>query len=106
MIDRQRLLERGTFTFRIAENAMRRRQVDPVRPLARLSLACLAEMHRGRSRVGARQSVGAQPVARGRLFIVDRDGRFEMGSRLVAKSRLAGALALGQMLLDAAGGQA
>lgn len=48
LIYRQRLLERGAFAVGIAGNAVSGGEIDPVRPLAWLTLARHFEMHDGR----------------------------------------------------------
>ena len=72
-----------------------------MRPFAGLAFARDFEMHGGRSRIRPRQSVGAEPIARVGLLVVDREHRFEMASRLVATTGSARALPFGQMLPDA-----
>src|SRR6185369_17824208 len=100
--DGERLLERRPFGLGLAEATPRGREIDPVRPFARLAPAGGFEMKRGRWRVPPREGIRPEPVAGHRLLVVDRQNRFEMTPRLVAKSRSARALPFGQVLLNAA----
>ena len=57
-----------------------------------------------RSRIGARKSVGAKPVARRGLLAVNGKRSFEMGPSHVAQPSLASALSRDEMLLEVGGG--
>ena len=104
LIDRQRLLERGPLTLGLAEGPTGRRKIDPVRPFAGLAFTRHFKMHDRCPRVGPRQSIGAKPIAGGRLLVVKHQHCFEMVSRIVAAAPLASALPFGEVLLDRAGG--
>ena len=103
LINGERMIERRSFFFGIAKSSSSRREVDPVRPLARLARAGDIEMRRCRLSVGAGQGVGAEPITRRRLFSVDRQHGFEMRSCLVAVARAYRALRFGEMVVDRQG---
>ncbi len=103
LVDPERALEGAAFGLAIAEDSLGRREVDPVRALGRLALAGNFEMGRGGRRVGPCEGLRAKPVAGRRFRLVDRERGLEMGSRLVDQARLAGALRVREMLLNAAG---
>ena len=101
LIDGERILERRPFALGIAEDPMGRREIDPVRPFAGLAFARDFEMHGGGACISPGQSVGSKPIAGRGLLVVDREHRFEMASRLIAKPGLTRALRFGKVLLDA-----
>ncbi|HEY1144073.1 MAG TPA: hypothetical protein VGE68_08580 [Sphingomicrobium sp.] len=95
MIDRERLLERGSFGLKIAKDAMSGREIDPVGGFARLPLARDLEMPGGSACIRSREGVGTEPIAGGGIFAVDSENRFEMSAGGVAESRLTSALRRG-----------